>query len=341
MKYEFWAGSYGTREEETIARFSLDAQTGQVTKLYGYRGVENPSWISSNRSKTILYAIEELKPEGRLRAFAMGEQGLVPKASLSTRGADPCHICLDEKERYLFTANYSSGSLAEYRLDESGIPLEISRFLQDAGSSVNPTRQEGPHIHFAKALGEQIFVVDLGTDLVSIYHLNAETGRWKNTGKALRLPAGAGPRHLEFHPAIPGLVYVACELGNSVAIFREREGAYALEAVESTLPESYSRENTVAAIRIHRDQLFVSNRGHDSIAVFSIQKEGGLALSQIVPTGGKTPRDFAILGKYIVIANQGSDEITVLRLHAETGQLEQTGISVPMSHPTCICPVLE
>lgn len=338
MEYEFWAGSYGTGEQETIARFSLDGRTGQITKCYGYVGVENPSWIGINESKTVLYAVEERKPEGRLRAFAIGEQGLVPKASLSTRGADPCHICLDERERYLFTANYSSGSLAEYRLDESGIPVAISRFLQDAGSSVNPVRQEGPHIHFAKAMGERIFVVDLGTDRVSVYHQNAETGRLKNIGKELGLPAGAGPRHLEFHPDMPGLVYVACELGSSVAVFREKEDKFVLEGMVSTLPKDFSGENTVAAIRIHSGRLFVSNRGHDSIAVFSIQENGGLVLSQIVSTGGRIPRDFAILGEYVVIANQGSDEITVLRLHAETGRLEQTGISVPMSHPTCICP---
>ncbi len=341
MEYEFWVGSYGTGEQETIAKFSLDGRTGQITKRYGYDGVENPSWVGLNKTKTILYAVEELKPEGRLRAFAIEEQGLVPKACLSTKGADPCHICLDQEERYLFAANYSSGSLAEYRLDESGIPRVISSFLQDKGTGPNPARQEGPHVHFAKALGDRIFVVDLGTDLVSVYHLNGETGRLKNTGKALGLPAGAGPRHLAFHPDMPGLVYVACELGSSLAVFREKEDKFALEAMESTLPESFSGENTVAAIRIYGNRLFVSNRGHDSIAVFSVQGDGGLALDQIIPTGGKGPRDFAMMGEYIVIANQGSHEITVLQFRWETGKLEQTGISVPMSCPSCICPVLE
>ena len=112
-----------------------------------------------------------------------------------------------------------------------------------------------------------------------------------------------------------------------------------LEAAVSTLPESYSGENTVAAIRIRKDCLFVSNRGHDSIAVFSIQEDGSLSLQQIVPAGGRIPRDFAIMGEYVVIANQGSDKITVLRMNPETGLLEQTGICASMLRPACICPV--
>ena len=109
------------------------------------------------------------------------------------------------------------------------------------------------------------------------------------------------------------------------------------EELLSTLPEGFSGENTVAAIRIRNNQLYVSNRGHDSIAVFAIREAGGLALRQIIPTGGRIPRDFAIMGEYMVIANQGSDDITVLRI--ASGRLEQTDISVPMSRPACICPV--
>ncbi len=339
MRYEFWAGSYGTAEEETIARFSLDAETGQITKLYGFRGAENPSWIGMNAAKTMLYSVEELTPEGRILAFRIGEQGLEPAAGLSTKGADPCHICLDEKEKHLFAANYTSGSLAVYRLNQGGAPVQMTEFLRYTGSGSDPVRQEGPHIHFTEVMGEQVFAVDLGTDTVFVYLLDAAAGTLTDMGKGLRLPAGAGPRHLAFHPEIPGIVYVACELGSSVALFREKGGEYVLEAAVSTLPESYSGENTVAAIRIRKDCLFVSNRGHDSIAVFSIQEDGSLSLQQIVPAGGRIPRDFAIMGEYVVIANQGSDEITVLRMNPETGLLEQTGICASMLRPACICPV--
>ncbi len=338
MRYEFWVGSYGIKEEETIARFSLDTETGQMVKAYSYRGAENPSWIGLNKARTVLYSVEELSPRGRIRAFGIGEQGLSPRACLSTGGADPCHICLDEGEQHLLTANYTSGSLAAFGLNGEGIPVRETDFIQHSGSGRNPARQEGPHVHFACVRGEQAFVADLGTDLVHIYGLDRKTGRLEDTGKPLRLPAGAGPRHLAFHPGIPGLIYVACELDSSVALFREKEGEYVLEGMVSALPESFHGENTAAAIRIHGDRLFVSNRGHDSIAVFSMQEDGGLCLCQTVPTGGKVPRDFAIMGEYVAIANQGSDEITALRMNPETGKLEPTDIRTPMHRPTCICP---
>ena len=338
MQYEFWVGSYGTKEEESIARFSLDTTAGRMTRLYGYQGAEHPSWISLDKTKTILYSVEELSPQGRIRAFAMRERGLEPLACLSTRGADPCHICLDEGQQYLFAANYTSGSLAVFSLDGAGIPVREADFVQHRGSGRNPARQEGPHVHFAQISGGKVYVVDLGTDLVSVYLLDRETGRLEDTGKALRLPAGAGPRHLVFHPGIPGLVYVACELDSSVALFREQDVEYAQEGMVSALPEAFRGENTVAAIRIWKDRLLVSNRGHDSIASFQIQENGSISLCQTVPTGGKVPRDFAVMGEYVVIANQGSDEITALRMDSATGKLEQTGIRVPMRRPTCICP---
>lgn len=338
MKYEFFAGSYGSAEEENIVRFSLDAETGQLERVYGCRGIENPSWLSLSGDGTMLYAVEELAPEGRLRALEIEEGGLKPVADLSTEGADPCHICMDEQERHLLVSNYTSGSLIALALDEKGIPVQATDFIQHTGSGKNPVRQEGPHIHFGRFRGNQVFVVNLGTDLVSAYELDAATGKLADTGKGLRLPDGAGPRHLVFHPEIPGLVYVACELDSSVAFFREKDGAYALEAMVSALPEGYFPENTAAAIRIQDDQLFVSNRGHDSIAVFSLQEDGRPVLRQTAPTGGRIPRDFVILKDYIIVANQGSDEITVLRIHPETKLPEPTGISAFLSRPTCICP---
>lgn len=337
MRYEFYAGSYGGRQEENIAKYSLDGQTREIMKLYACSGAENPSWLTLSSGGSVLYAVEELAPQGNVRAFQAEDKGLKPLACISAKGADPCHICLDEAGRYLFTANYSSGSLAVCWLDERGIPVHITDFFQDTGCGSDPVRQEGPHIHFAKISGERVFIADLGTDKVLVCKLDAKEGRLTDTGKPLKLPAGAGPRHLEFHPNIPGIIYVACELGSSVAVFREKEEEYVLEAMESTLPEGFSGENTVAAIRIRNNQLYVSNRGHDSIAVFAIREAGGLALRQIIPTGGRIPRDFAIMGEYMVIANQGSDDITVLRI--ASGRLEQTDISVPMSRPACICPV--
>lgn len=337
MKYEFYAGSYGKKEEEGIIKFSLDGDTGNVEKIWGQKGTENPSWLTISSKKNVLYAVEETAPEGNIRAFEIQKDGLKPLIVHSTKGADPCHISLDGGESYLFTSNYSSGSLAVFLLDEKGIPVRNTFFVRHQGKGPDPARQEGPHIHFSKVSDNRVFTVDLGLDRVSVYHLDSLKGVLEDSGKYMTLPAGAGPRHLEFLPRIPELIYVVCEMGSSLAVFRETEERYILEGVFSTLPEAYTGENTAAAIRIHRDTLFVSNRGHDSIAVFSLKEDGKPVLEQIIPTGGRTPRDFQIFGDFIAVANQDSDEITVLKIDKRSGKLEQTGISVPMIRPVCIC----
>lgn len=348
MKYEFFAGSYGGSQEENIVRFSLDGETGNITKIYGCKGIENPSWLTLHPEKDILYAVEELTPEGNIRAFEIEEEGLEPLAGFPSKGADPCHICLDEEKEHLLISNYTSGSISLYRLDKNGIPIKMTDFIQhereEANGSAptesgrNPLRQEGPHVHFSGVMGQRIFVVDLGLDKVFVYDRDNVSESLRDTGRYLAFPAGAGPRHLAFHPRA-SVIYAACELDNKLAVFREKEGEYVLESMLPTLPEAYMGENTAAAIRIWKDLLMVSNRGHDSIAVYSLKEDGSAALEQIVPTGGKVPRDFAVLGEYAVVANQGSDEITVLRIEREEKRLVQTGISMPVSRPTCICPV--
>lgn len=337
MKYNFFAGSYGKREEESIVKFSLDGETGQLERSYGYKGIENPSWLTVNSGKDRLYAVEERKPEGRICAFAVEENGLRFLNSVSTKGAAPCHISMDGSEEALFISNYMGGSLAVCRLERSGEVSEVTELIAHAGHGVNPLRQEGPHIHFTKVAGAEIFTVDLGLDRVFVYEREAAAGKLRDTGRRIVFPAGEGPRHLAFHPAIPGLLYAICELGNHLAVFREREGEYRLEELLSTLPEDFSGDSKTAAIRISGNRLLVSNRGCDSLAVFSLDEKGMPRRQQIVATGGRSPRDFDLFGDYVVTANQDSDELTVLKFDAETGLLRQTGITAPMVRPVCIC----
>ena len=338
MKYEFYAGSYGKKEEESIVKFSLDGETGQIERIYGWKGVENPSWLLLNAGKDMLYAVEELEPEGRVCAFAVEEKGLRFVNSVSTKGAAPCHISMDGREETLFVSNYTGGSLAVCRLEASGRISEVMELIQHEGHGVNLLRQEGPHIHFTKVSGREIFTVDLGVDNVFIYE-QEEEGRLKDTGKRIVFPAGEGPRHLEFHPEKPGLLYGVCELGNKLGFFREKGGEYHLEALLSTVPENFSGSSKAAAIRIGGGRLLVSNRGYDSLAVFTLDEDGIPRPGQIVPTGGKSPRDFEIFGNLVVTANQDSDELRILKFDEATGALEHTGISVPMVRPVCICRV--
>ncbi len=339
MDRYFYTGSYAQQGQAGIVRYRLDTATGEVAALDAYCGVQNPSYVALNADASMLYAVEETVPEGKLHALRPTPQGLVPVESLPTEGGDPCHIGLTD-EWMLLVSNYASGSLAMYALDRKGVPLALQSLCRHKGHSAHPTRQASAHVHFAQASGEYVFVADLGLDRVLCYDVPKQGEPLPGSGVWLQLPPGSGPRHLAFGPQGSGTAYVVCELSNRVAVFRKpfAQGSAPVQMI-STLPEGYRGESIAAAIHRQGEWLFASNRGHDSIAVFRIQHDGTLALLHIEPTGGQTPRDFAVMGEWLVVANQDSQTLTVLHWDAAGERLRFTGQSMEAVKPTCVCPV--
>lgn len=336
MIYEFFSGSYGKEAEEGIVKFRMDTETGNIEKVFTFRGIENPSYLGFNASKTILYAVQEKVPAGQIHALRVAGDRLVPLASLSTEGADPCHVSLDETGKVLFVDNYTSGSLAVFQVGENGDLERMTQLIVHEGKGAHPIRQGAPHVHYTKEHDGQAFVVDLGLDQIFLYDVDPQSGLLSDTGKRIHLPAGMGPRHIEFHRSLPGILYVICELGNQVAVFQEEGKDYVLKQMIGTLPDDFTGESTAAAVKQQGNLLFASNRGHDSIAVYRILPDGLLERTDIAPTGGRTPRDFTLFGDYMVVANQDSDNITVLQVDWETGRLLQTGMEAETVRPSCI-----
>ncbi len=293
--------------------------------------MESPSFLALNPQRTVLYAVEEQNPAGALHALRLEGGGLTPVQTLSTQGADPCHISLDPSGRCLLVSNYTSGSLAVFRAGEGG--LELSQLERHRGRGPHPTRQEGPHVHFSQVRGGEAFVADLGLDRVFRCRIDPETGRLEDTGAGLALPAGSGPRHLAFGPSA---VYVVCELSNQVAVFRREGEGFVLKQLVSTLPPDFTGQSKAAAVKLARDLLFVSNRGHDSAAVFRVLADGLLRPLPIVSTGGRSPRDLAVFGDFLAAANQDSDSVTLLRIDWTSGRLEPTGIFARTPSPCCL-----
>lgn len=331
MRYGFYTGSYGEAGEEGILRFCLDTREGTLEKEYGYGGIVHPSYLCIHREKAMLYAVQEQVPEGRIHALRIGKKGLEKAGSLSSRGADPCHLMLASSGKLLYVANYTSGSLGAVALDEEGIPVGMTDFKQHEGRGRDAKRQERAHVHFLKENGGRLFVCDLGLDRVFLYR-----GQPLLQEGVLTLPPGRGPRPLELAPGHSDMVYVLCELSSQVAAFRKTGTGYELVQSLSALPEEFSGESTAAAIKCSGDLLFASNRGHDSIAVFRILEDGTLKRTGIFGTGGRTPRDFALFGDYLVAANQDSDLLTVLKLCRESGALELTDIRASAVRPCCV-----
>ncbi|NBD28090.1 lactonase family protein [Paenibacillus glycinis] len=340
----FYTGSYATREQEGVKAMRLSAEDGRITERAGLAGMHHPSFLKSNAAGTRLYVVSETGEEpGSVFAYAVdaenGALALINEAS--TLGGSPCHIALDAAERLLIVTNYTGGTVSVYEVRGDG-SLRLSDNVAHAGSGLRGDRQEGPHPHSAifDAANRFALVADLGTDEIVHYRIDRENGKLIRHGATKAIP-GAGPRHMAFNAA-GDMLYVVNELDNTVCVYgyEGEDSVLTQRQVISTLPEAFAGESTCADIHVTADGrfLYASNRGHDSIAAYRIQPDGGLELIDIVSSGGRTPRNFAISpdGQYLLAANQDSDNIVAFRMDSDTGRLRPTGEDVESFKPVCV-----
>jgi 6-phosphogluconolactonase len=242
-------------------------------------------------------------------------------------------------------ANYGGGSVTVLPVDQKGALGPAVAFAKHQGSSVHP-RQQGPHAHCINLDASNRFALcaDLGLDKVLIYSFDAKNGSLSPNDKQafVKVSPGAGPRHFAFHPVLP-FAYVINELDSTVTAFRwnSEQGKLTVLQSVSTLPEDFNGKSTTAEIAVSPDGRFLygSNRGHDSIAVFSINLDTGrLSCFSHHSSGGQTPRNFAIApnGQFLLAANQQSHNVVVFRIDRQTGKLEPTGKTVEIPSPVCV-----
>jgi 6-phosphogluconolactonase len=245
----------------------------------------------------------------------------------------------------VLVANYGGGSVSVLPIQSDGRLGPATGFVQHEGSSVNPRRQERPHAHSMNldAANRFAFAADLGLDKVLVYRFDANRGTIvPNDPPAATVAPGSGPRHFAFHPRGRN-AYVINEMTSTVTAFRYDAGRGRLTELHtiSTLPQGFTGNNSTAEVQVHPSGRFLygSNRGHDSIAIFSIDSDTG-RLTQVghQPTGGRTPRNFGIdpTGVYLLAANQESSTVTVFRIDPRTGRLTPTGQTVNVPVPVCV-----
>ena len=339
-RYLLFVGTYTEKESKGIYAYSFDAASSELTPLGVAAETSNPSFLAIDPSQRFLYAVNEVQKykdanSGVVSAFAIdGKKGQTGKLRLlnevASRGADPCYIAFDKTGKYVLVANYTGGSVAVFPVQSDGRIGEASAFVQHTGSGVNRERQEGPHAHWIETTLDNRFAiaVDLGLDELLIYRFDAKTGTLTpNNPPYAKLDPGAGPRHLAFHPS-GKYAYVVNELQSTITTFSydARHGILHKLKTVSTLPKDFSGSNDAAEIEVHPSGkfLFASNRGQDTIVLFSIDpKTGALTLAGHFPTQGKTPRNFKIdpTGKLLFVANQNSNNIAVFQIDSNTGQL--------------------
>jgi 6-phosphogluconolactonase len=342
--YLVFVGTYTNKtESKGIYGYEFDADTGKLTPKGVAAETPDPSWVVVHPSGKYAYAANEAGKASTVSAFAVDAKSgkLIPLNQLPALGEDPCYLSFDKTGKYLFVANYTSGTIAVFPILSDGRLGERTALVKDQGPmGPNKERQDGPHAHWIEVYpgNRFVYVADLGMDHVLIYNFNPATGTLAHSPLSATLSPGAGPRHVAFGRGSPFL-YALGELQSTVTVFAPegRDGFVNVQQI-STLPKGFSGRNDAAEIAVHPNGkfLYTSNRGEDTIAIFSIDPaKGTLTFVARVPTGGKEPRHFAIdpTGKYLLAENQLSNNIVVFRIDLATGGLTPTGQTVEVPSP--------
>lgn len=346
-----YVGTYAKPEEDSIFLYKLNVSTGALTRLGATKAGANPSYLTLDSRHERLYAVNETtdfqgKASGAVSAFAIDQKtgGLAFLNQQSALGSAPCYISLDKMNRYALVASYLGGNVGLLPIEPNGELAPIADTQQHMGSSVHKN-QKAPHAHciLPDPANRFVFAVDLGTDKVYGYRLDAkEDALEPSATPAFTAAPGAGPRHLTFHPG-GQLAYLINELNSTITALRYDEGAGTFQEIQTltTLPSDFKGENSCADIHVapNGEFLYGSNRGHDSLVVYAIDlTTGRLTLVQHVPTLGQKPRNFTIdpTGQLVLVANQATNNIVTFRVDRETGKLTPTGKSVQVPAPVCL-----
>jgi 6-phosphogluconolactonase len=349
-----WIGTYTVNQGKNsgsggIYAFQWDSATGSLQGVHAVAPMANPSFLTLHPNGRYLYAVSEgggSATADRLNAFAIdgaaASGGLKPLGSVSSMGKGPCYVSVDPSGRWLFTANYQSGTIAVFAIGPDGRLAEAAQTIQQQGTGPVAGRQNGPHAHevVLSPDGQFLLAADLGADRVFVYRFDAATGTLRaNDPAAAVLPAGYGPRHLVFsHDA--RLLYVITELADRLVTLRwdARTGTLTPLAESSALPADFTGERSGAEIALHPNGkfLYTSNRGDsNTIAIFRIGPDGIPVPAGHVASGGKTPRYIGIdpSGHYLIAMNQDSSNVVIFRIDAATGGLDRQGEALALPAP--------
>lgn len=323
----------------------LDTETGKLGAVELAGEAKSPSFVALSPDQKFLYASIE-DGGGAVGAFAVGPDGkLKTLNSQPSGGAGACHVWVDATGKNVLTANYGGGSIAVFQTKADGSLGERTSFVQFEGSGPNEARQKGPHGHsiYTDAANQFVYSCDLGTDNVWVFKFDAAKGTLTPANPPSgKVPPGAGPRHLALHPT-GKFAYANNELDLSVTAFSRDPATGALNALHTlpTVPEGTERKGvSTAEIFTHPTGkwLYVSNRGHDTIAVYAIGADGKLTWIENAPAQVKVPRGFAIdpAGKWLITAGQNDNRIAVLKIDPPTGKLSATDQSAEVGSPVCV-----
>tara|TARA_R110002051_G_scaffold100879_4_gene171412 strand:- start:60963 stop:62045 length:1083 start_codon:yes stop_codon:yes gene_type:complete len=337
----FYVGTYTQKESKGIYKYSL-SDTGVLKKIGLVASTENPSFLALSHDQKSLIAVNEIAEEngGFVSSYAIKNDRLIFMNKALSGGDNPCFVGISKNGNVL-VANYSSGTVGLLKLEEGGTLSELLAIQQHTGKGITE-RQEAPHAHsvwFEKNSEQKIIAVDLGSNELWFSEIDTSANSFLPATQKLAMAAGAGPRHLAFHPNENNM-YVLNELDNTITLVKKIKGMYANTSTISTVPHDFSGFSKSADIHVSKDGkfLYASNRGHDSLAIFSIHpNDGSLQLVGFERTKIKTPRNFSLSpdNKFLLVANQDADTIIAFSRDSNTGLLRFVS-EIQAPTPVCI-----
>jgi 6-phosphogluconolactonase len=344
-----------------IYQAHFDTTRGQLTAPVLAAATLRPSFLAitpmglGQRSLCAVNAIND--PNATATTFAIASQtgALRQTGQVSSGGAGPAYISVDATGHSAFVADYLGASIASYRIQPDGTlsqPVNRIDFKDPrkfGALGPNSSRQDQPHPHCATISPDNRFllVCDLGTDHITVFLIDPETGQLSDPRTFTNDRPGSGPRHIVFHPNgrwVYGINEIDSTLDHylwTATRFADTPQGLLVNTntpVKTTAPGFPADKNTAAELAISSDGLFLyaSNRGEDSLVVFSIRpKDGKLLPLQRIACGGKTPRHFTLdpTTQWLLCGNQDSATITIFRRDVTTGKLTGPTQTVPLDSP--------
>jgi 6-phosphogluconolactonase len=344
-------GTQTAATSKGIYAYSFEAATGELKELGLAAEANNPTFLAlAPNGRTVIVANEldtyEGKKSGAVSTYALDRTNarLSKISEVASQGGGPCHVAFDHTGHSAFAANYGGGSAASFSVGDDGRLSPAVSFFQYSGQGPDKARQKGPHAHRVTVSPDNRFLLvnDLGLDVIHIYRLDAVTAKLtENKPAAWKSSPGAGPRALRFHPN-GRFAYCVTEMTSEVVVLRWDARSGVLETVQEVTmrPPNFQGVTAGTDIVIDREARFAyaADRFDDIIVTFSISPaDGKLTLLNRVSCGGKVPRHLALepSGRWLLVANQASDNIAALSRDVGTGQLG-AGKSFPLSKPQCL-----
>lgn len=346
-----FVGTYSVRGSEGIYVFEFDRKAVSFKLLQTISGPKSPNFLAIHPSGKFLYSsnsggLDSNPKSGSISAYAIDGQSRKLQAlnSKSSFGAGPCHIAIDQAGKFAYVSQYNEGTLGVHSILPDGSLGELTDSARYEGKSVNPDRQKKPYAHSATFSPNYQFVLiaDLGTDKVYTYQAQDNGKLVPAASPFAQAVPGAGPRHIDFHPS-GKYFYLVEEMTSTVGAFSFNQTTGQASVIQDpiqSLPANFTDKNSAADIHVSPDGkfLYMSNRGHNALAIFSISKKGIPTLIGHQPTMGKVPRNFMIdrLGEFVLVAHQETDNIVVFRRDKKTGLLTPVHVEVKVPSPVCL-----